>query len=370
MTAISVLILFALFNASFNVSFHAHAQGGDARLPDKKAAPEKKPAPAPAPRSNVRSSRPAEPAKPVETSPLTLSFNQEAKSQLDPRATEKFADFLLNARSGDWLTIKLSSGNPALSVQLLNKDGTEVGLTKDAATGEYKLNTPMGGVPADGEYRVRVAGPVSGRTAVPFTIKVNRLGLTTNAYNERFQKILLDFRENDPASVDDTLAKLEELTREDSSRAGAFEFLGIIYLSQRHDVVKAEAALEQALKLNGAAVIKISFDSQWRRLAKLRSGKVNWEDARTGWLRIRPGQLQLTDPGHRPLAALNSAQIKEVGRLAIQDNYVITLSAENTRRPFIFAPSSLQLAEADLVLKLIQTHVLGKTNSAGQPPPQ
>lgn len=350
-----MLILFAPFNASF----HARAQGGSAKLPDKKSPPEKKPTPAPAPRSNVRR---AEPAKPIETGPVTLSFNQEAKSQLDPRATEKFAEFLLNARSADLLTIKLESGNPALAVQLLNKDNSEVALTRDAATGEFKINTPTGGVPADGEYRVRVAGPVSGRNAVPFTIKVNRLGLTTNVYNERFQKIIFDFRENDPASVDETLAKLEELAKEDSNRAGAFEFLGIIYLNNRRDVAKAGAAMEQALKLNGAAVIKISFDNQWRRLAKLRTGKLNWEDARTGWLRIRPGQLQLTDPSHRPLASLNGAQIKELSKIITGDNHVLSITAENTRRPFIFAPSSLQLAEADLVMKLIQTHVMGKTN--------
>lgn len=354
-----VLILFAPFNAAF----HTRAQGGDGKLaPDKKPALEKKPTPAPPPRSSAKSTKPVEPAKPVETGPVRLSFNQEAKSQLDPRAPEKFADFPFDARNTDLLTIKLVSGNPALTVQLFDKDNSEVPLAKDVATGELKLNTPTGGVPADGEYRVRVAGQVSGRNAVPFTIKVNRLGLTTSVYNERFQKIIFDFRDNNAASVDETLTKLEELAKDDDHRAGAFEFLGIIYLDNRHDVGKAEAALTQALKLNGAAVVKISFDNQWRRPAKLRSGKLGWEDARTGWLRIRPGQLQLTDPSHRALATLTGAQIKELAKIITDDHHAITITAENAPRPFIFASGNMQLAAADLVVKLIQNYVMGKTN--------
>lgn len=349
--------------ASFNVLFYVRAQGGDAKLSsEKKPAPEKKVAPAAPPRSNAKSAKPSEPATPIVTGPVTLSLNQEAKSQLDPRATEKFADFLFEAKNTDLLTIKFTSDNPALTVQLFNNENNAVALTKDAATGEFRLNTPTGGPPADGAYRLRVAGPVSGRNAAPFTIKVNRLGLTSSVYNERLQKIYANLRESNAASVDETLTKLEELSQDDGNRAGAFELLGIIYLSNRQDVIKAEAALTQALKLNGLAMIRISFDSQWRGWAKLRSGKLGWPDARTGWLHVRSGQLELTDASHSALITLKAAQIKELAKIITDDNHAITITAENAPQPFIFAPGSTQLAAADLIVKLIQNHVTGKTN--------
>ncbi len=120
--------------------------------------------------------------------------------------------------------------------------------------------------------------------------------------------------------------------------------------------------MAQAIKLNGAAVVKITYDAQWRRVAKLRTGKFGWEEARTGWLRIRPGQLVLTDPSNKSLASLNGQQIRELSKIVTAASYMVSITAENMRRPFIFAPASLQSAEADLVVKLIQNHVMGKTN--------
>jgi hypothetical protein len=348
-----VLLLFA----SFNRSFHLRAQGGEAKLSsEKKTAPNT----TTPPRGNNKSAKVVEPAKPVVTGPIKLSFNQEAKSQLDPRATEKFIDFLFEAKNTDLLTI--NSDNPALTIQLFDKENSAVALTKGATAGELRLNTSTGGLPADGEYRLRVTAPVSSKNAAPFTIKINRLGLTSNVYSERLQKIVLDFRANNPASVDETLLKLEELTKDDNNRAGAFEFLGIIYLHNRQDTAKAEAAMTQALKLNGAAIIKISFDHQWRRLVKLRSGKPGWEDARTGWLQLRPNHLEISDSGHQALATLKAAQIKEMAKMAVDDHHAITITTDNTARPFIFAPSNMQPAAADLIVKLVQIYVMGKTN--------
>jgi hypothetical protein len=97
-------------------------------------------------------------------------------------------------------------------------------------------------------------------------------------------------------------------------------------------------------------------------MAKLRTGRFDWEDARTGWLRIRPGQLVLTDPGNRELAAVNGTQIRELSNLTAANYHLVTLKGENVRRPFIFAPGSKEKAEADLVVRLIQTHVMGRTN--------
>jgi hypothetical protein len=347
-----VLILFSSLNAAFSL----YAQSGSGALPPVK--------PTPTPKGG-KVTKPATPAAPVTP---TLAFGQELKGQLDTRASEKgaagtyFEEYLLNARSEDSLAFRLESENPALSLQILDKDKAEVAVTKDSSTGDFRIKTQSGGLPADGEYRVRVTGAVSGRNAVPFSLKVTRVGLTAAAYDERYGKIFFAFRENDPASVDETLAKFEELARDDGNRATTFEMLGIIYLYHRHDVQKAEQAMEQAIKLKGAAVVKITFDSQWRRIARLRSGKFDWEDARTGWLRILPGQLVLQDASAKTLGSLKGAQIKELSPIFTSNSFMVQVVAENVRRPFVFAPGGKQSAEVDLVVKLIRNHVMAKTN--------
>jgi hypothetical protein len=355
------ILLVAVFFVPLGNGFNVKAQGGDARLK-----PETKPKPTP--KAEPKSAKPAIPAPP--TGPLMLTFNQESKGRLDPRASEKgaggllFEEFLLNATSGDLLTFQIQSEGAPLGLQILDKENKEIATAKEAATGTsgggFKINTPTGALPADGEYRVRVTGAASGKAAVPYTLRVNRLGLTGNVYNERFNQIIINFRENDPASVDETLAKLEELVKDDSSKAGAFEMLGIIYLYNKRAFDKAEATMEQAIKLNGAAVVKISYDNQWRRMAKLKSGAYGWEDARTGWLRIRPGQVALTDPSNKSLATLTGTQIKELSKILTATSNLVTITADNPRKPFIFAPGSGQQAEADLVIKLIQNYVMGK----------
>jgi hypothetical protein len=120
--------------------------------------------------------------------------------------------------------------------------------------------------------------------------------------------------------------------------------------------------MERAIKANGAAVIKISYDSQWRRMAKLRSGNFDWEEPRQGWLRIRPNQLALSDAGNRQLATLNGSQIKEIAKIISNSNNLVVITAEGVRRPFVFLPGTKEQAEADLVIKLIQTYVMGKMN--------
>jgi hypothetical protein len=337
-----------------------YAQSGSGALP----------AVRPTPTPNPKSARPAptKPAPPVAPVTPTLTFNQEAKGRLDPKASAKgaagsfFEEYILNARSDDWLTFRIESEDPSLGLQILDKDKAEVAVAKDSSAGGFKINTPTGGLPADGEYRVRVTGAISGKNNIPYTLKVNRLGLTANIYNERFQKIYSGFRESDSASVEQTLAGLEELGKDDGARPTTFELLGIIYLYNRQDFEKAEQAMEQAIKLNGAAVVKITFDSQWRRMARLRSGNFGFEDARTGWVRIRPGQIELTDPSNKILATVKGQQIKEMSKIVTATNNLVTITGENARRPFVFAPGTLQQGEADLVVKLIQNHVMGKSN--------
>lgn len=345
--AVAALILFSPFSAKLEV----HAQSGSGELPSTK--------PTPTPKAGAKT--PAKPAAPV--TPV-LVFDQELKGRLDPRGSEKIPggslaeDHILNAKSEDLLTFQLLSADTNLSLQILDKDKAEVALTKDQTSGLFKIKTVSGGLPADGEYRVRVVG--AAKSAVPFSLKVTRLGLTPNIYNERFNQIVINYRESDAASVDETLAKLEELAKADSSKPGAFEFLGIIYLYNKKDIAKAELAMDQAIKLNGAAVVKITFDGQFRRMAKLRTGKFGWEDSRTGWLRIRPGQVELTDTSNKVLATIGGGQIKEMSKILTASSNLITVTGE--RRQFIFEPGSGKQEEADLVIKLVQTHVMKRTN--------
>ncbi len=347
---IAALLLFSSLDAKVSV----YAQSGTGELPPVK--------PTPTPKPVVRNNRPTSAVSNV------LAFGQELKGRIDPRGSEKgaggilFEEFELTAKSNDLLNFQIQSSDSGLGLQILDKDNAEVPVVKDSATGSFNLKTQTGGLPADGEYRVRVTGAVSGRSSVPFSIKVNRLGLTVNVYNERLNQIYSNFRDNDPASVDETLAKLEELTKDDSHKAGAFELLGIIQLYNKRDFEKAETAMEQAIKLSGAAVVKITFDAQWRRMVRQRNGKFEWQESRQGWVRIRPGQLTLTDLGNRTLASVDGSQIRELSKILTATRNLVTITGENTRRQFIFEPGSGEQAEADLVIKLIQNHVMKKAN--------
>src|SRR5215471_16828757 len=137
-----VLVLFAPFSASFNV----RAQGGDARLtPEPKSAPKGGKGAKPTPT--------ATPAPPPMARNLT--YGEELKGRLDPRASEKgaagvvFEDLILNAKSEDLLTLKIESENSSFGLQILDKDKTEVAIAKDAA-GNYIIKTQTGGLPSDG----------------------------------------------------------------------------------------------------------------------------------------------------------------------------------------------------------------------------
>lgn len=346
---IIILTLLILFS-----SLGVYAQSGAADLRGSKPTPTPKP-------TNARGSRPASntPVMP------TLNAGEERKGRLDP--SDKSADgnfseeMILNAKSEDWLTFRIESENPSISMQILDKSNTEVAVAKDLS-GDFKIATPTGGVPDDGEYRVRVTCAGVGRNAVPFTIRVNRLGLTAVAYVERYQKIYVGYRKDDPVSVEETVAKLEEIGRDNPSRSTAFELLGIIHLDVRRDVGKAEAAMEQAIKASGAAVIQVSFDNQWRRMAKLRAGNFAFEEARSGWLKIATGQMTLTDLSGKTLGTMSGPQIKELSKTLVSAYNLVTITANNVRRPYVFAPKSMSQAETDLVIKLIQNHVMRKAN--------
>jgi hypothetical protein len=342
-------------------SLKIYAQSGTGELPTT-------PKPTPTPKPSTRGTRPTSPTSPAPTPvSTTLTFGEERNGKLDPKTSDKgaagslYEELILNAKSDDMITFRLESADSSIGLQILDKDNAEVAIARNPV-GDFKINTPTGGVPADGEYRVRVTGAVSGKNAVPFKLKVNRVGLTPIAHAERFNKIYVNYRETDQTSVEDTVAKLEELGKDDPSKPVTFELLGLVYLYGRKDAAKAESAMERAIKANGAAVVRISYDNQWRKMSKLRSGDFAFEDARSGWLRIRPGQLTLSDLSNKQLGSLNGQQIKEMSKIFAAAYSMVTITAENVRRPYVFAPETKQQAEADLVIKLIQNHVMGKTN--------
>jgi hypothetical protein len=351
-----ILPLLSLFS-----SLEVYAQGGAGELPVSKPAP----APATKPKAGARDTRSPSPSH----TPMihTLAFGEERNGRLDPKTSDKNADgsyyeeMILNAKSEDWLTFHVEGNNPLLGLQILDKSKAEVPVAKDPS-GDFKINTPTGGLPADGEYRVRVTGVLIGGSASPFKINVNRLGLTTTAYVDRYQNIYTNYRKEDPVSVVETVAKLEALGRDNPSRSSAFELLGIIHLEVRRDIENAEAAMERALKANGSAVFQISFDNQWRRMAKLRSGDLEFEESRLGWLKIGPGQLTITDLSGKTLGTMNGQQIEELSKTLVGALAQVTITPNNTRKPYVFATRTRAQAETDLVMRLIQNHVTGKTN--------
>ncbi|HEY8460402.1 MAG TPA: hypothetical protein VIM99_08485, partial [Blastocatellia bacterium] len=229
------------------------------------------------------------------------------------------------------------------------------------SSGDFKIATPTGGLPFNGTYRVRVMGAVSGKSPVPFTIKVDRLGLTAVAYGERFKKIYDGYNEKDPASVDETVAKLERFVKEAPNYPTAFERLGIIYFEIRKDAGKAAWAFDQAIKTGGDARFQIAYDNKWRQIAKSRSGEFGFQDKRPGWLRIHAGRLTLHDINDKELVALTGPQITGLSTNLVSNN-LATITINNARKTYIFAPKDMRQVEADLIVKLIQNHVVGKAN--------
>jgi len=352
---ISLMIILPLL--SLFSSLEIYAQSGTGDLPGTRPAP----TPTTTKTTSGRGSKPG-PNTPVI---LTLNVGEERRGKLEPSNKGPdgsfFEEMILYAKAEDWLTFHIEGDNPLLGLQILDKNNAEVTIAKDPS-GDFRIDTPTGGLPADGEYHVRVTGVVIGKNAVPFRIKVNRLGLTSVVYVERFNTIYTSYREEDPASVEETVTKLEDLGRDNPSRPTAFEMLGRIYLDVRKDVVKAEAAMEQAIKANGVALIRISFDNQWRRMSKLRSGDYGFEDVRSGWLKVGPGQVTLTDLSNKTLATLTGPQIKELSKTLISQYNMITITADNMRKPIFFAPKTMQQPETDLAIKLIQNYVIGRAN--------
>jgi hypothetical protein len=199
-------------------------------------------------------------------------------------------------------------------------------------------------------------------------------GLTTVTYTERYRQIYYDYKDS-KVSLDQTVIRLEELVKlatDDTARSITFQFLGLLYLHGHKDAGKAEAAMERAIKAKGSALVEISFDKKWREMTKSRSGNFDFQDIGRGWLKIEPGRLTLTDLDNKTLlndkmpASLSGQQIKGLSKTLNSAYTLVEITADNTRKPYYFAAGAKSQAEADLVIKLIQKHVMAQKQVMGR----
>lgn len=361
------------------VSATAWAQGGDAVLP----APTKgKPAPAPkpktaAPKSNTGNTTPnstseaknsGTKATALTKRPATvaaLAFNQAVVASLEAASAGRLAsghyynEYTLTAKASDWLAIQYQPDSPALTLRVYDAAQNELPIVKDSMTGDYRFDTPTGTVPQDGEYRVRVLNTSDEKKAAgAYTLKFVRSGMTEAAYEAQLQKISAGFKAADAASADAVLQLLDQLIADDANKPGAYELQGVLYLLYKNDTAKATAQMEQAIKLGGAAMFKVHYDSQWRRPKRTPAGMV-WEDPRVAWLRLYDGKAALVDV-HNPnqvVSTVQGNQLNKVERLPVAPIINVQVAPRTT---LAFSPASKNNTEADLIVRFLQVHVAKK----------
>jgi hypothetical protein len=72
--------------------------------------------------------------------------------------------------------------------------------------------------------------------------------------------------------------------------------------------------------------------------------------------------VTLTDAGNRSLLTVKGIQIKELSKNLVDKHSLVTIIIDNARKSYVFAPKSMQSAEADLIINLIENYVVGKAN--------
>jgi hypothetical protein len=360
------------FVLTFGLSAPVYAQGSGDLPPVTKG----KPAPTPRGRTAPKSNTAANPNPPAESKPATLTrrpanvpplvFNQPVVASLEGQGPGRLAtghyynEFTLSAKASDLLSIQFQPDLPVLVLRVYNAARAELPIVKDSATGEYRFDTPTGTVPADGQYQVRVLNlSEEKKPEGAYRLLFNRTGMTEAAYEAQLRQIAEGFKASEAASVEATVKQLEELIASDATKPGAFELLGVIYLNHKNDSAKAASQMEQAIKLGGAGVFKVSYDSQWRRPKRSSAGFL-WEDVKTGWLRIQAGKVALADVANpnQINSALAGALVNKVERLPVLP--VVTVQVL-PRRLLQFSPVSKNGAEADLIVTLLQNYVVKKT---------
>ena len=362
----------------------SYAQGsGDLPVPGKK-----KPAPATTPKTAKPKIKPAPisgaPVAPIPTPPVKeeprvrtlerkpaqqppLSFNQQMQAGLDERnsgrnkAGNYFNEYVFNGKPSDLFTLQFQADNPALSLLFYDAAGNELPLTKDMQTGDYKLGTPNGTLPGEGEYRVRILNASEAKLATgSYALKLVRAGMVEAAYVAELEKIARAFKSADPASVELTAKQLEQLAADDPKRPGAFELLGVIYQYHKPSAEKAVYNYEQAIRLGGAAQFKVNYDGQ-SAAPKRRGEMLEWRESKIAWLRLFEGRLLMADPADasKILFSFNGVQMRNVERSS--SSPLITIQGL-MRRNYYLAPlaGAAQSDEANLIVRLLQTYVIKK----------
>ena len=340
----------------------ALAQGGSGKLPAPKTPPKPKPTPKPVREEPVPppSSRPPASVPPI-------AFNQLITGSLDPKSSGQiktgiyYDEYLMQGSDDDIFTIFLQSPNTGLTVQVYDAQGHGLPTLRDPRSGEFKLDTQGATLPAVGEYRVRVVGVVADNSpAIGYTIRLNRTGLTEAGYQERLQSIILAFNSPETKNVDETITKLEGLVDLDGSQPGGYELLGVMYLYHRNDVSKAATAMENAIRLKGAAVFRVVHDPVLGRAPRKKpDGTYDWVESKTSWLRIQPDQLSLADMTNEQesIFSLTSSQIREALPSKAGTLPIISLKTPTQAKGYSFSPGTKAQSEADLILKMLRTYV-------------
>lgn len=345
---------------AFFVTLQAQAQEGGlpkprvAPTPKRTPTPVSKKTPTPTPTPNLPLSREPQTVPPV-------SFNQSVEGRLDPQTSGRLSqhgyydEYAFTASSADLFSIKLETNDQNLAVQIFDQNRSGLVLLRNPEN-VFTLEPP-GTLPADGDYHVRVVGTLADAKGgpVPYTLKINYLGLTKAGYQARLEQIVNHF--NQAKNVDEAVTGLEQLTRANPSEPQAYEYLGLIYA--RKDLAKAASLMEQAIKLGGAAMFEITHDNKWNE-PRGRGENLLWDDPRNRWLQIRPGQLVLVEPGDPKLVplSLDGPRIKEVRRVGA--SAVITIKPVGPGKPYFFRPTTRNPTESELIINLIKTYVQRK----------
>lgn len=354
-----MLVVLAVVYLSAEVS----GQGGSGKLPGSKTVK-----PKPTPKPVVREEPPAPPTARAPATVPPIAFNQLITASLDPRTSGQikagiyYDDYLLQGTDDDLFTIFLQSPNPALTVQVYDKDGRGLPTLRDPRSGEFKLDSQGGTLPATGDYRLRVVGVVTDAAGGPigYTIRLNRTGLTETGYQAKLQSIILAFNAPETKNVDETIARLENLVDQDGSQPGGYELLGVMYLYHRSDLVKAAAAMENSIKFKGAAVFRVTHDPVLGRAPRKKpDGLYDWVEGRTSWLRIQPDQLSLADMSNEQetIFSLTGNQVREVAPSKVGTMTILSIKTPTQSKGYSLSPGTKSQGEADLILKMLRTYV-------------
>jgi hypothetical protein len=295
----------------------------------------------------------------------TITFNQQVSDKLDFQtsgritATSFYNEYKLSGSPADLFTVQLETTDPNLAVQIYDSNQVGQPILKDPLTKEFKLATPGGALPAEGEYKVRVLGTLGNGQSLPYSLQIKRTGLTEEGYLAKLDTIIKGFNQSGAKNIDGTINQLQELIDLAPARTPAYETLGVAYLYFRKDLVKAVEIMEKTIRMGGSAKFKVTHDLLWRKARRSKTGDgLEWEDRKESWLYIRQGQVALTDAANtnQTYFSLGSQQIREISRVSSSPG--IAIKSQTSRAPtYLFVPITLDQAESDIIVNLVKNYV-------------